>query len=492
MGIKTMWKLVEPSVDRQYALSTISVQHGFLARPGCRTYRLGVDASVWLAEVRNTFLARHARYGRSPELRTLLFRLMRLLAMTVAAVFVFDGPQRPSIKRGTHVVRRTDWLEDDFMKMIRAFGFDVHAAPGEAGAELAKMQQLGLIDVAVTDDSDIFVFGASAVIRSTSLFGKVNKADFYQKDRLTAAQPIGFSRGVFVLIALLCGGDYGPVGLPGCGITTAYGLAGYNLGEELCNAVISLHDTELTVFLDEWRDQLRLCLLKDPKGYIGRRHPALAAAVPCTFPDPRIATRYICPVMTDFQPNCGLAEFRLPDITSIAQFCELNFMWSSKARLSDEFRLNLWPGLLLRLLINDTLDRDGVAGNKAFGKLLTWEIHAVAHSEDVQLRVAAGTVEKVIASAVLGIWGAERVQYIRGVSEQVMQELDDITLDNSATRPPRPNRIHTISVPRAVLLRACPRFEVALNTLSMRLCERLIQSGHVTEEAGSADLVCTR
>jgi Holliday junction resolvase YEN1 len=39
-------------------------------------------------------------------------------------------------------------------------------APGEAEAELAKLNAAGMIDAVVTDDSDAFLFGATHVIRS--------------------------------------------------------------------------------------------------------------------------------------------------------------------------------------------------------------------------------------------------------------------------------------------------------------------------------------
>lgn len=38
-------------------------------------------------------------------------------------------------------------------------------APGEAEAELAVLNCLGYIDAVLTDDSDIFVFGARVIIR---------------------------------------------------------------------------------------------------------------------------------------------------------------------------------------------------------------------------------------------------------------------------------------------------------------------------------------
>jgi hypothetical protein len=39
-------------------------------------------------------------------------------------------------------------------------------APGEAEAELAKLNSLGIVDAVLTEDSDALVFGANCVIRS--------------------------------------------------------------------------------------------------------------------------------------------------------------------------------------------------------------------------------------------------------------------------------------------------------------------------------------
>lgn len=38
-------------------------------------------------------------------------------------------------------------------------------APGEAEAELALLNRLGIIDAVMTEDSDIFAYGAQLVIR---------------------------------------------------------------------------------------------------------------------------------------------------------------------------------------------------------------------------------------------------------------------------------------------------------------------------------------
>lgn len=62
--------------------------------------------------------------GGNPALRILFFRLCRLLTLPVIPIFVFDGPERPSIKRGVQVKSKTPHaLTGGFKAFIEAFGF---------------------------------------------------------------------------------------------------------------------------------------------------------------------------------------------------------------------------------------------------------------------------------------------------------------------------------------------------------------------------------
>ncbi|ESK92705.1 PIN domain-like protein [Moniliophthora roreri MCA 2997] len=48
--------------------------------------------------------------------------------------------------------------------IIEAFGYHCHNAPGDAEAELAVMNQMGIIDAVLTRDADIFPLGAKCVL----------------------------------------------------------------------------------------------------------------------------------------------------------------------------------------------------------------------------------------------------------------------------------------------------------------------------------------
>lgn len=115
-------------------------------------------------------------------------RVIRLARAGVRALFVFDGPHRPSIKRGHRVYRGTHSIQKDFERIVEAFGFEWRTvsarlvcehtreylrltclpcdnvqAPGEAEAELAYLNRRGMLDLVITDDVDCLLFGASTL-----------------------------------------------------------------------------------------------------------------------------------------------------------------------------------------------------------------------------------------------------------------------------------------------------------------------------------------
>jgi Holliday junction resolvase YEN1 len=70
------------------------------------------------------FRFHHSQAGANPELRTLFFRLARLLQFPVNLLFIFDGEGRPSIKRGKKVIKTPHWLTERVQEMLGLFGFN--------------------------------------------------------------------------------------------------------------------------------------------------------------------------------------------------------------------------------------------------------------------------------------------------------------------------------------------------------------------------------
>ncbi|CAE6456961.1 unnamed protein product [Rhizoctonia solani] len=273
MGVPGLWDIIRHT-GKSEALAQLALE-GFrrdLAvnpiqglppdTPHPRALRIGIDASIWF------FHAAYGREGENPELRTLFFRLARLAKYTFCPLFVFDGPQRPRNKRGKTVNTRMNSLAPGMKNMISAFGFEWRTAPGEAEAELAYLNNIGVIDAILSDDVDNFLFGARVVIRNPSgtltgnrgypALNRDGKDDgvhvmVYRMEDIEKDPACKLTRGGMILIGLLSGGDYDQ-GAKRCGPKTALALAQRGLGDELLNAFETFSREKFIDYIPAWKD----------------------------------------------------------------------------------------------------------------------------------------------------------------------------------------------------------------------------------------------
>lgn len=117
--------------------------------------------SIWLVSVEHISKA----YPKADPIKILLHKLFRLLSAPLAPLFVFDGPLRPSHKRGKEIDTRAPVVnERKFRDMATALGFACWTAPGEAEAELSFLASEGQLNAVITEDSDAMLFGAPLVL----------------------------------------------------------------------------------------------------------------------------------------------------------------------------------------------------------------------------------------------------------------------------------------------------------------------------------------
>ncbi|EDR05750.1 uncharacterized protein LACBIDRAFT_302419 [Laccaria bicolor S238N-H82] len=201
MGIDGLWKYVEAAA-KEVSLHHLTVEQGFVLNSGgIRCLQVGIDASGWIHRA----MYQHSN-TKNPELATLFARCCRLLEEPISALFFFDGPKRASVKRGKQVRGNPHWIEHDFKKMVKAFGWGV--APGEGDAELACYSKLGVIDLIASEDSDLLVLGAKAVLRNLAEVDGDEKAKLYRAKDIMQHPSLLLSTTGLVLIALLTGGDF--------------------------------------------------------------------------------------------------------------------------------------------------------------------------------------------------------------------------------------------------------------------------------------------
>lgn len=98
----------------------------------------------------------------------ILWRILRLLRLNVQLLFVNDGPKRPwkRNKRGGGLLDRT--LLELTRKLFRQLKVPYHEAPGEAEAECARLQALGVVDAVWSDVRFFEIIPTVPVLTDTS------------------------------------------------------------------------------------------------------------------------------------------------------------------------------------------------------------------------------------------------------------------------------------------------------------------------------------
>lgn len=110
----------------------------------------------------------------------------------------------------------TDEMLEEAKQLLLLFGVPYVEAPTEAEAQCVTLEQLGLVDGIVTEDSDVFVFGGRKVYKN--IFDEQKYAEVYAA--ADAEREMKLGRNQMVALAMLLGGDY-TEGIKGVGIVNA-------------------------------------------------------------------------------------------------------------------------------------------------------------------------------------------------------------------------------------------------------------------------------
>ncbi|KAI1634605.1 hypothetical protein F4809DRAFT_665364 [Biscogniauxia mediterranea] len=346
MGIKGIYK--EIGAGKRISLTKLAIDT--LEETG-RPLRIAIDISIW------QFQVQAARGGSNPAVRTLFYRLLRLLGLSIQPIFVFDGPNKPAFKRNKRAGRGDGVATAMAKRMIRLFGFKIHDAPGEAEAECALLQRSGIVDAVLSEDVDTIMFGCTRTLRNWSSEGtKASKTpthvSLYDTEDLRKGTS-GLDREGMVLVALMSGGDYLPEGVPGAGVKLACEAARAGFGKSLCR--LKRADTSE---LASWREWLVFELRHNESGFFRTRHKALT--IPEDFPNMEILRYYTHPVVS---PASTLDRLRQQtwdkpiDVVGLREFVQETFDWSYRIGAIKFIRV-LAPALLVRKFMERGSQRD--------------------------------------------------------------------------------------------------------------------------------------
>ncbi|KAL5507252.1 hypothetical protein ACEPAH_6708 [Sanghuangporus vaninii] len=349
MGIPGLWDLAIDAFE-----SNLS---------GKRAYRVGIDASIWYKH------AAYSKGGENPELRLLFFR--SLIRLPLLPLFVLDGRWgRPKMKRGNRMGKSgISELTRNMTTLLDIFGIEWREARGEAEAELAFLNSVGVIDAVMTDDIDAFLFGAKTIIRNPSLSLTGNRSnpatnlddkpsnqhvmEFRIEDIQTHPE-IRMSRGGMILFALLTGGDYDN-GIDRIGKATAHALVRCGFGDELYTAVLNRDVVSLHNFLPAWRERINTELRENRQGFLKRVAPGLC--LPNNFPNLDLLDKYVRPEKNEGGIQ-GVWKNKKLDLPQLAAFCEEYFEWGTRTQIISRFRSLLWDASVIYLLRKAALEQD--------------------------------------------------------------------------------------------------------------------------------------
>ncbi|KAK0215562.1 hypothetical protein IW262DRAFT_1277857, partial [Armillaria fumosa] len=149
-------------------------------------------------------------------------------------------------------------------------------------------------------------------------------------------------------------------GVPGCGIQTAAGIARTGIGKHLFNALEASEIGHYHHVASMWRQDL--CTMLDAKG-VGRlysHHRSLASRIPSDFPKVSVLIQYLHPMTSTLENLPAPPSLGQPDLPRLSKLCEELFVWGHPMGIIKNFSHHIFPGLVIRELLQDLSKRRGL------------------------------------------------------------------------------------------------------------------------------------
>ncbi|KAI5954865.1 hypothetical protein KGF57_003890 [Candida theae] len=247
MGIPELWEVLKPGFDKRITLEEL-VDH--YVKEYHRPPRVAIDAYMFI------FHSDHSSIPSEDKkiilMQNFMSKILALIGLNISVIVVFDGILKPDKTRSgvasdyekeLEKLQRTSTFAEpnEFVEQIKGAlqvnKIEYLQAAGEAEAQCAYIQKLGIVDFVISNDVDSLVFGATQVLRNYSRFVEdigrspsKKPATLKQKYYVTPVRMkrieeiTGLTRERLVFLATLRGGDYSS-GVKRMGIVNATNLA---------------------------------------------------------------------------------------------------------------------------------------------------------------------------------------------------------------------------------------------------------------------------
>lgn len=196
-------------------------------------------------------------------------------------------------------------------ELLRLFGIPYIEAPMEAEAQCAILDLTDQTSGTITDDSDIWLFGARHVYKN--FFNKNKFVEYYQY--VDFHNQLGLDRNKLINLAYLLGSDY-TEGIPTVGCVTAMEILNEFPGHGL---------EPLRKFSEWWHEaQEKKKIRPNPYDTKVKKKLRKLQLTP-GFPNPAVADAYLKPVVDESK---GSFLWGKPDLDKIREFCQRYFGWN--------------------------------------------------------------------------------------------------------------------------------------------------------------------
>ncbi|KAG2178106.1 hypothetical protein INT43_003359 [Umbelopsis isabellina] len=211
----------------------------------------------------------------------------------------------------------TTQMIEDAQELLRLFGIPYIVSPMEAEAQCAELIGLSLVDGVVTDDSDVFLFGASKVYKN--VFNQEKYVECYVSNDIL--QELSLGRERLIQLAYLLGSDY----------TTGFAGVGQVAAMEILKEFQDDVDEDdplgpLKRFKEWWETPVAP---KDEKSdfrkRFRKRHSGME--IPEDFPNPHVREAYLSPHV---DPSTQEFQWGMPDLDGLRKFLYSMLGWNEK------------------------------------------------------------------------------------------------------------------------------------------------------------------
>lgn len=199
-------------------------------------------------------------------------------------------------------------------------------APAEAEAQCVALEQLGLVNGIVTEDSDVFVFGGKQIYKN--IFDEKKYVEVYHAS--DAEKELDLSTNDMVALAMLMGGDY-TAGVKGVGIVNGMEiLQAFPVRDDLKSGLADfrkwLDGFDPSDALEEDAAVSFSHFATPEVKYFHKKHRSARTRwiAPADFPSPNVLTAYTKPVVDRSRTPLS---WGIPDLENLRSFCRSKMGW---------------------------------------------------------------------------------------------------------------------------------------------------------------------